>query len=202
MEDDYNMVDNKEIRLYTLGDSHAWHCWLNIPWVETTHLGPMTMYIFGNAKTIVANKIPEGKPYCLSYGEVDCRYHVFRHQPWKDTIDELVKNYLKIIDLNAEINPNVFLFNVVPPPRRDHLENPEGNTAFPFYGSDAERLQYANYMNTLLKSQDKYPVIDIYNLYCDKDGFLNMEQSDGHVHIKGEQPLMEYVDKILKEKGL
>ena len=195
------MVDNKEIRLYTVGDSHGWHAWLKIPWVEVTHLGPMTMHMFGQSKPMVAAKIgnDEGKPICLCYGEIDCRFRVHEHQPWKETINSLVEDFFKVVDENAKINPKIFIFNILPPPRRDHLPDPKGNPSFPFLGSDDERLTYVTYMNNLLRANSKYPLLDVYKHYCDEDGFLNMEMSDSHVHIKDEKPLKEAVEKLLKE---
>ena len=165
--------------IQTIGDSHCWNAWLKIPGVITNTMGPMLMYSLGLSKPILVNKIPKDDTVIFCWGEIDCRCHVHKFQPWKETIDKLVKNYLDAIRVNAEINKNILIFNVVPPPRK---EGAQENLAFPFLGSDEERLSYVKYMNKKL-SESEFVFIDVYDKYADSDGFLNMEYSDNHVHI-------------------
>jgi len=163
----------------------------------------MTMHSFGTVEfpAIIATRAPIDAVLCFCYGEIDCRFRVFDNPPWEKTIDTLVEQYINVVDENAKINPNIWLFNVPPPPRRDHLPNPTGlDDKFPFHGSDAERLSYVARMNDRLK-ESKYPFVDIYDKYCDEDGFLNMNMSDGYLHLANEKPLMEYLDIKLKEFG-
>lgn len=179
--------------IYTVGDSHCWHAWVKIPFVETRTCGPMTMYSFGIHKPIVVGGIPPEAIVCFCWGEIDCRCHVHKYQPWRQMIDELVERYFAAIDENAKIHKNIWVYNVVPPPRRiGTQENPD----FPFLGSDEERLNYVRYLNQKL-NQGKYPFIDVYDQYCDKDGFLRMEVSDCHVHVEDERPLLEYIKNRL-----
>jgi hypothetical protein len=175
--------------IYTVGDSHCWHAWLKIPRVITQTCGPMTMHSFGLSKVIIIDKIPKDAIVVFCWGEIDCRCHVHKYQPWQETIDILVKNYLDTIRLNAKVNPNIWIYNVVPPPRR---ANTSENPGFPFLGSDEERLSYVQYINKKLKESEFF-LVDIYNKYCDKDGFLNMSLSDNHVHIANEKFLAEFI---------
>jgi hypothetical protein len=182
--------------IHTVGDSHCWHAWLDIPGVKFHLFGPMLMYTFGNTKQIVVNDIPEDDTVIFCWGEIDCRCHVHKHQPWKETIDSLVENYISAIDENAKTHKNAWVFNVVPPPRRkDVPENP----GYPFLGTDEERLSYVRYMNQKLK-ESKYPFIDVYDKYSDKDGFLNLELAN-EVHIRDNKYLVEWIKKNLKEES-
>jgi len=182
------------MNIYTVGDSHCWHAWLKVPGVVTMTRGPMTMYRFGQSKPIVLDEVPDGSIVIFCWGEIDCRCHVNKYQPWKDTIENLVKSYIEAIRHNVEDHGHIkktFIFNVVPPPRKGNT--PE-NPGFPFLGTDEERLSYVKYMNELLR-KGEYPLIDVYDKYADVEGFLKKELSDGHVHIADEKPLKEFIDE-------
>jgi hypothetical protein len=180
--------------IYTVGDSHCWHAWCKIPFVKFLYRGPMTMYSFGLKVPIVVDEIPEDRPIIFCWGEIDCRCHVHKYQPWQETVDRLVADYLVGVTKNAERHKNIWLFNVVPPPRRKDV--PVENPDFPFLGTDAERLSYVRRMTQRLK-EGPYPFVDIYDQYADPDGFLRMELSDGVVHIADEKPLIKYLEEKL-----
>jgi len=177
--------------IYTIGDSHCWHAWLKIPGVITRTCGPMTMHSLGLSKPILVKDIPIDAGIVFCWGEIDCRCHVHKYQPWQNTIDILVKNYLDTIRLNAAVNKNILIYNVVPPPRRSLASE---NAGFPFLGSDIERLDYVKYMNKKL-SESEFVFIDVYDKYADSEGFLNMSLSDNHVHIENEVYLAEWLNK-------
>lgn len=177
--------------IYTVGDSHCWHAWLKIPGVITNTMGPMLMHSFGLSKSIIVNNFPKEASVVFCWGEIDCRCHVHKYQPWQETIDILVKNYLDTIRLNSEINKKILIYNVVPPP---HREKASENAAFPFLGSDQERLSYVLYINKKLK-ESEFTFIDVYDKYADKDGFLNMSLSDNHVHIEDPIFIIEWLNQ-------
>lgn len=188
-----------KILFHTVGDSHAWHAWLKIPFVQTHTIGPMTMHHFGLYRPIVVKDLPPDARLVFCWGEIDCRCHIYKYRPWEEAIDELVRKYLEAVDINAEFNQNIWLFNVVPPPRKAGTqENPD----FPFLGSDDERLAFVRRVNQRLR-ESRYQFIDVYDQYADKDGFLRMEMSDGHVHIADEGPLLKYLNKqiCVEEEG-
>ena len=176
------MGDKKTI--YTIGDSHAWHCWLKIKNTATYTAGPMTMFHFGNYKPIMTGKIPKDGIVCFCWGEIDCRCHVFKHPPFDQCVEALIANYLEAIKANVEGRDpkDVWIYNVVPPPRRDppltHL-SPE-NPGYPFLGTDQERLSFAKRMNDLLR-KSPYTFVDVYDKYADKDGFLILDLSLIHI---------------------
>lgn len=191
------MGGKENIKIYTIGDSHAWHCWLNVPNVVTKTRGAMLMYTLGmSTKPMLLEDIPKDDIICFCWGEIDCRCHVHKHLPYKECIDRLVENYVKAIKMNTVDRPHVWVFNVVPPPRKGKVA--AENQAFPFLGSDEERLLYVQYMNEKLR-EAPFVFVDVYGKYCDKDGFLNMTMSDGHVHIADPKPLTEWVNNKLKD---
>lgn len=184
--------------IYTVGDSHSWHTWLKIPFVETHPQGPMTMHRAGQERTIYVNQFPKDAIVVFCWGEIDCRCHVHKYQPWQEAIDRLVDNYLNMIEANYLINPNVWIYNVVPPLRKkDAIESPD----FPFLGTDQERLGYVRYMNEKLKASP-YFFVDVNDQYSDAEGFLRQEVSDAHVHIEDSGPLEAYLRERIPEHAL
>ena len=151
------------------------------------------MFSFGRDKPIVTSAIPLDAIVCFCWGEIDCRCHVFNHPPWTVCIDNLVDNYLKAIEANivGRKKEDVWIFNVVPAPKRNKV--PSENPGFPFCGSDEERRGFVRHMNHKL-SQSPYTFVDIHEKYEDKEGYLNMAMSDGHVHLADEKPLKEWID--------
>jgi hypothetical protein len=108
-----------------------------------------------------------------------------------------VKEYLTTIKINAQIHNEIWIFNIVPPIREsDRLNMWYGSpeNTIPFIGSDDERLSYAKYMNKLLR-ESEFTFVDVCDKYVDKDGFLIKELSDGGVHIKNEQYLLEWINQ-------
>jgi hypothetical protein len=189
------MGDKKTI--YPVGDSHAWHGWLKIPEAEPYTVGPMTVHHFGTQKPILTEKIPMDAIVVFCWGEIDCRCHIFKHPPFLDTINTLVKNYQDAIRLNVigRDPSNIWVYNIVPPPRKEqaYSENPN----YPFLGSNEERLFFVNRMNDGIRKfcfMEGYKFVNTYAGYCDDFGFMIMEKSDGHVHIADLQPLRSWID--------
>jgi hypothetical protein len=154
------------------------------------------MHSFGLHKPAVTIDIPKDAIVCFCWGEIDCRCHVHKYQPWEETIDKLADNYLDAIRKNAEGREHTWIFNVVPPPRMK--EGLIVNPAFPFLGSDQDRLNYVRRLNDRLRASE-FTFVDVYDRYADPDGFMNMIYSDNHVHIEEETHLKEWVQKKLEE---
>ena len=182
--------------IHTMGDSHAWHCWLRIRDTVPFTPGPMTLYHFGIHKPVMTKEIPLDHIVVFAYGEIDCRCHVHKHPPFDECIDQLVSNYKLALDANAvgRDPKKVWINYVVPPPRRDGLPKAEKeNPMFPFLGSDQERLSFVKRMNEGLRKLP-YTFLDLYDKYADKDGFLNPAMSDDQCHVSDPKPLQEWVD--------
>jgi len=183
--------------IYTVGDSHGWHAWLKIPNVSTSYIrGPMTMHSFGQLMNGPLNRsflesIPLDGIICFSLGEIDCRCHVHRFQPWQATIDKLVEDYISAIDnCIYDRNPKrIWIYFVVPPIREIAAENPY----FPFVGTLEERIAYVKYMNKKLK-ESKYTFIDLYDKYSNEDGSMIYADSDANVHIENPEHIIEWIN--------
>lgn len=187
------MGDEKKI--YPVGDSHAWHCWLKIPTASTYTVGPMTLYHFGSQKPIVTEAIPLDKIVVFCWGEIDCRCHVNKHLPAIPCIDELVANYREAIKANivGRDPSKIWVYNVVPPAKDHPLDNP----GFPFLGTGEERRSYALYMNNRIRTmcaEEGWKFVDLYAFYSDSEGFLIPSMSDDQVHVSDPKPLQEWVN--------
>lgn len=185
--------------LHTFGDSHCGHMdgvnWrtIDIPWIkiETHWIGPKTCSSFGLYKLDLLDikkfGVANGDTVCFSFGEVDCRAHIHKYKDnYEHLVDKIVSNYFQAIAVNVVdfFGLRTMVMCVPPVARKDNETN---NPDFPTLGNDEERKIYTEYMNECIKSKCKeysYIYFDIYADYCDMEGFLNPELSDGNVHIK------------------
>lgn len=182
--------------IQTIGDSHCWHGWLKIPGVNINLMGPMTMHSVGRDKPYILSSVPKEDDVIFCWGEIDCRCHVHKHQPWEECIEGLVKNYVEALKINSKDHKKIWIYNVVPPPRKNLVIQSPG---FPFEGEDEDRLKYVKRMNELLKKSE-FGFVDVYDKYSDEEGFLKIPMSDLHVHIADEKPLAEWVEKNINGK--
>lgn len=204
--------------IYTFGDSHASKLsgWGNITIPNTTihtyHIGPKLMYSFGrdglsllNITDDRFNPRPTANDYVIyCFGEIDCRYHIHKYRPtFKDTIESMVEEYMKAIALNAGLvnGINTAVYNVVPT-RNVKIQNtgvPKFlmSSEYPHLGSNEERIEYTLYTNECLKKRSReygYLYFDVYDRYCGIDGCLNLELSDGTVHIRDGKYIEEFIN--------
>lgn len=183
--------------IYTVGDSHAIHAWLKIPGVSARSVGPMLMHSFNEARAAhIIQDIPEEGIIVFSWGEIDCRCHVKKHEPWKETVDKLAADYIAtILEMTKNSGQEVWVYNVLPPPRKGTFIESEG---FPLVGTDEERLAYARRMNYRLRKgceANGLVFVDVFEDYADENGFLRFDMSDGHVHIEDEKPLARWIER-------
>ena len=192
--------------IHTTGDSHSVNGWEG---VITHHIGPTLCYSFGMQKLdridISKFNINDGDTIVFSLGEIDCRCHVHKHitnvLKYETIIDNIIYNYFEAINLNltnANIKlKNICVFNIVPPVQKDTvLEDPD----YPFLGTDEERKTYVLYFNKKLKEEcikKNYIFFDIYDNYCDENGYLIKDLSDGRVHIRNGVYISEFINKFL-----
>lgn len=206
--------------LHTFGDSHASHVhggWsnekMNLPiQIVANHLGPKLMYSFGRDKDYLFSPktVAEGDVVVFCFGEIDCRCHVGKYAPnWKPVVDALVENYFEAIGRNVEQYNDLtaMVYNVVPQIERESPKNawmiPYQRNA-PHIGSDPERAEYTRYMNQRLASkcaEAGYIFIDVYNKYCDENGFLQEDLSDKNCHISNPKYVSEFIiSNLWKER--
>ena len=181
--------------VHTIGDSHCHSGWGSE--VVIHHLGPKLCHTLGKQHLTLCDfrnydDMKDGDTVIFCLGEIDCRCHVHKHitaeEPYQKVIENLVEDYIKAIEIIILASglqlKNVCVFNVVPPVQRHNTgENPE----YPYLGSDEERKEYVLYFNSLLKSHcasKQFVYFDVYDKYCDSNGFLRKDLSDGNVHIR------------------
>jgi hypothetical protein len=199
--------------LHTFGDSHCVYPWRNIQIdelsIKTNHLGAKTCASFGFEKlnlNIKNRGVREGDMICFCFGEIDCRSHICKPENfkmYKNLIDEIVSRYFETIKLNVEQYSSliVMVFNVIPTCKITPIimfKDP----IFPHVGTDEERKCVVMHMNNQLEKYCKeynYIFFDVYDQYCDKDGFLDLSFSDDSVHITNEIHIKNYIISKVKE---
>jgi hypothetical protein len=193
------------MKIHTIGDSHAMFGWRDIPGVIVHHLGPKLAFSVGRDGLTIPPEfdIQAGDRVVFSFGEIDCRCHIYKHvtptTSYKEIIDGIVTAYIaRIIELAASL-PGVrcCIYNVVPPVERHKSAE---NKQYPFLGSDEERKSYTQYFNTALATAcaaNRLTFIDVYKYYATPQGFLNSAYTDGHVHIKNPMFITSYIYSLL-----
>jgi len=206
--------------IHTFGDSHSHFCFYKIPHIQTHWVPSILCYTFGHKYREELNikhyNITDGDSIIFCFGEIDCRAHIYRHvtdtNTYKMIIDDIVDNYFKAIHRNVQQLDNIktFVYNVVPPSKVSYMQTPEQIRDFvmvkqkndiPWKGSDEDRKSYHLYFNERLKIKCEeygYTFFDVYNKYCDNEGFLKRELSDHNVHI--EDPI--YLKQFLSEHNM
>ncbi len=193
------------MKVFRIGDSHCINGWCG-PLHTYKHCGSLLCYTFGKhpfAKCDLNRyQIFDNHVVVFCFGEIDCRCHIYKHvsesRTYQSIIDDIVKNYFTAIQAHVQKtiakNLTICVYNVVPPVRKETVEqDPE----YPCRGTDNERKSYVLYFNQKLKEyceEYRYIFFDIYDNYCDEDGFIKKELSDGNVHIKDGT----YIDKFIE----
>ena len=198
--------------IHTFGDSHAWDGisgWSDCDNIESHHLGPRLCYSFGKDWKKICDiskyNVKNDDSVIFCFGEIDCRCHIHKHitseKSYKMLIDEIVHNYIEAIKINlqnckAELK-KICIYNVVPPSRKLEVKQ---NKEYPFLGSDEERQKYHLYFNICLKEkceENNWIFFNVYDSYCDYNGYLNKELSDGNVHIKDGRFIKNFINDNL-----
>lgn len=200
------------MKIHTFGDSHSrfgWDC-IKKQNIEIHHIGAKLAFSIGSRKEkllcLENYEIENGDTIVFSFGEIDCRCHVHKHaihgKTYKNVIDDIVNNYIdavNIITLNSGLKfKNICIYNIVPPTEKHNIKE---NKRYPHLGSDQERKSYILYFNKKLKekcNENNWIFVDVYDKYCDNNGFLRKDLSDSKVHIQNPIFLEEYIIKYLQ----
>jgi hypothetical protein len=198
--------------IHTFGDSHASNIhsgWKDCNNIRAHHLGAILCYSFGkenlNRCNIANYGIKNNDTVVFCFGEIDCRCHIHKHittvKSYKMVIDEIVHNYIHAIKINIENCKaklkNICIYNV--PPTTQKYNTPE-NPRFPYLGTDEERKRDVLYFNKCLKEKCKennWIFFDVHDSYCDNNGFLSKELSDGNVHIQNGKFIKKFINEHL-----
>lgn len=118
----------------------------------------------------------------LNFGEIDSRSHLhkFQNKGLYREIRRLVSAYENLILENIRLVPCVHIWIGGLVPTAEHSK-------FDPLGSSYERLLYSRLLNEeihRMAKRNEFFFIDNYEEYADENGFLNMNISDGSVHIR------------------
>ena len=189
--------------IHTIGDSHCWVPFNNVPNVTTHTVGPVTLKRAGHPKeNLLIDAVAHIKPQpddtlLFCFGEIDirCWVHVHVTQRNKDPnilLQTWVTLYLdKIASLQ---HPKTAVMGVTPPAPKDRIDRQE----FPVAGSDQERVTYTQLLNSLLKKgcqARSFAFVDL-SPYADQDGMLPINLSDGTVHIGNNTLLLKALNNL------
>lgn len=155
--------------------------------------GPKLMYSFGKDESFVdlnQLNIKNGDICVFVFGEIDIRCHIGKQRDKKnrnlsEILETLAKSYIAtILRKKAQFNDlTCIIYNVIP--SSNDINNPE----YPYYGTLEDRINITKRLNHVLKTECKNNSIiflDTYDAYSTKEGRLNPDYSDGHVHIRSE----------------
>ena len=201
--------------IYTFGDSHSRFGFKDISNIQINEICGTLCYTFGNKKLEILNiknyGVKENDTAIFCFGEIDCRAHIYRYvnetTSYEQIIDSITHNYFEAVNRNVEQYKNIktVIYNIVPPSNVSLIHNNEQiqtqvlvkyKTPIPWKGSNEERMKYHLYFNKKLKElceKNNYIFMDVYNKYCDSNGFLKRELSDYNVHIKNSIYIKEFL---------
>jgi hypothetical protein len=191
--------------IHTFGDSHSRFGFRDILNIHVNELGARLCYTFGingfNVLNIKNYNVNEKDTVIFCFGEVDCRAHIYKFvndtTTHEQLIDSITEKYFDSIKKNVRQYKNLktIVYNVVPPSDVHLMHNNKEyqtkivvkhTTDIHWKGSNEERIKYHIYFNKKLKElciKHGYMFLDIYDKYCNSDGFLKRELSDNNIHI-------------------
>jgi hypothetical protein len=187
--------------IHTLGDSHSMFGWKDISGIVVHHIGPKLAFSVGRDGLVVGPEygIQAGDTVIFSFGEIDCRCHVYKHvtpeTPARAIVDSITTSYLSAIRDVGRAQPGVriCIYNVVPAVQRHTSAE---NREYPFLGTDEQRREFTLLFNEFLAAKcagHGFTFIDVYARYTNAEGYINRAYSDGHVHIRDPVFIREYL---------
>lgn len=201
--------------IYLYGDSHANKGFQNLPFpFQNRHCASITMFRVGRDNMIINHnpqEVNDKDTVLLAYGEVDCRCHIQRQinsgRNEDDVICELISNYFRTIRNNIHPQAKVVIVSIIPTTKQSELESIHGpiTHAFPFVGTDEDRVRYTVKMNHLLEknaNQNGYYFFSPYAHCTNPDGTLCFEMSDTCGHLKDATLLLEQFVQFAKANRL
>ena len=200
------------MKIMVIGDSHSREGWkdLRLPEVvvQIHYLGPKLMFSFGRDKWILLDKKFNADVVVFCFGEIDVRNRIHEYDfCYEQVITDMVNAYMEAVELNVRPFPflKTYIHFVPPAIKKDESYFTTEETTivpgrFPFRGSNEDRRKYAFYINERLRAAcllHGFVFIDLYDRYCDSEGFFNERMSDGSVHIKDISPLVVFLSDEL-----
>lgn len=199
--------------IFLFGDSHANFNFKGLTYPHRNlHTNSVTMHRVGRdrKKFIDFSKrgIKNGDIVIYQFGEVDCRAHVGKQlalcRELESIIRELGDPYIASIVENAKSYSELKMIVCCVPPPMQHNENTapgKQKSPYPIVDSDEARVLYTKTLNTYLQEkciENSIHFFDYYNHYCNADGLLIDELSDGGCHIAKNDKILEQIDPLVK----
>jgi hypothetical protein len=139
--------------------------------------------------------IRNGDFVVFSMGEIDVRSHLSDDnyiKTWKEIVDKTIPEYFDAIKISQNMFDHLYMgvYNIVPPIKGNWGHSEEQNM---------RKQQITKYMNSQLKEyceKYNYTFIDVYDKYCDDDGFLIDKLSAGSMHIGDPIYLIEFLNNL------
>lgn len=199
--------------IQVIGDSHVGAFY---SYCRLCTLGPATMYSLTTEKLqdyikylLERNEIDKQSWWIFCVGEIDIRCLLFKqiysyNQNEDMVICSLVDNYINNIQFLD--HSKIAISSTVPPAKTKGFETQQQNTInskYPFIGSDEDRNRWAIKLNTYLGQQcakKNIHHIDIYNLFKNKEGFLDEQYIDQDtIHVKKNNTILPLLQNLEKE---
>jgi hypothetical protein len=191
--------------LFLYGDSHANASFRNIAMpCKNYHMNSITMFRVGRDNHIINfNSEEHDKDSILTftYGEIDTRCHIFRQMELGRNEDviihELVVQFFNTLRNHIKVHKKVVVVAVIPPLKKDDYERVHGpiTHAFPYLGTDQDRVRYRFKVNKLLEilcKQNGYIFFNPYDAhYMEPDGTLKYDLCDSYCHLRDNAVFLE-----------
>ena len=181
--------------IHVIGDSHVVPFRGSMPFLAH-HLGAATAYNLNKKNSTtksneklfkVIDKLGKKDIMMLSFGEIDCRIHIYYQykksneiHSISELIERTISNYGEVMEQLKERRVNFCVYCVSP-------ATDVGNEyKYPFYGTAEVRSQINRMFNEKLRAfcqNNGYKFIDIYDRVADKYGLMLKEYAGDEIHL-------------------
>ena len=165
--------------IHIVGDSHAGSLHYHLPRAILHSVGDKTAYQLPKHEVEIIAECMKSHYYdriILSFGEIDCRVHLFDNK----NIEEGVERYMSVVD---KIDRRIILLAPVP----TNHETIRG----PYSGNREERNNIAREFTRLIKTH-RYPVIDLYEVLIDRPDFY-----EDDIHMGPNAPVLDKIKEAI-----
>lgn len=193
-------VNKKEKMIYVIGDTQCRAFWA--PHFECRYVGPRTAHQLHRHDYLVKaelDTIPLGSKMLFTFGELDCRIHIFdQYRVFYTPIGRAIKNTVnKYLDYISSLNIlDCNILSVIP------AAEDEGVYDVPFFGTVQERVIITTVFNSVLKIECRhrgFKFIDVFDQLIDKQGQRKAEFSNSE-HLTSDYGKLVYKKYFNKEK--
>ncbi|MEW6245957.1 MAG: SGNH/GDSL hydrolase family protein [Nitrospirota bacterium] len=181
--------------VHVIGDSHVL-AFKRQPSFLVYHVGPATAYKLGQDHSTtqgrqrvlrILNRVKSGDIALLSFGEIDCRIHIYyqykKHDeriPLSQWIDRTIVSYGAFLLDVAKRGCRLCVYGIPPAGRQPN------RYGYPYYAAPDLRVGIFREFNERLKAfcaAQSIPYIDIFVAASDGEGFISEEFASDEVHL-------------------